>query len=124
MLIQDHSSAGLKALTEEYSQRFAPASVLERFLVETLAISEWRSRQYTRTEAAIFEQSPAALSGNAGKDLDRLHRQADSAQLAFASALKQLMKMQAERASKPAAVQAPKSSGLFLVPKRSAKHVR
>jgi hypothetical protein len=121
MLIQDHASAGLKALTEEYSQRFAPASTIERFLVETLAISEWRSRRYMRTEAAIWEHSPDAFEGKAGKDLDRLHRLADSAQRAFSAALKQLMAMQAARAPKPGVAPASPSSGLFVVPKRSHK---
>jgi sarcosine oxidase gamma subunit len=69
-----------------------------------------------RTEAAIWEHSPDAFSGKAGKDLDRLHRLADSTQRAFSAALKQLMAIQAERAPKPAA---PPSSGLFAVPKRS-----
>ena len=112
MVTQDRVRAGLKALTEEYTQRFAPASLHERFLVETLAISEWRSRQYMRTEAAIWDQCPDAFSGRAGKDLDRLHRLADSAQRAFSTALKQLMDTQAKRAP------VPPSSGLFAVPKR------
>ena len=118
MVIQDRVRTGLKALTEEYTQRFAPATLEERFLVETLAISEWRGRQYMRTEAAIWEHSPDAFSGRAGKDLDRLHRLADSAQRAFSTALKQLMAAHAKRAPKPAV---PPSSGLFAVPKRSRK---
>ncbi len=112
MVNQEPVRTGLKALTEEYIQRFEPASLLERCLVETLAISEWRSRLYMRTEAAIWEQSPNAFSGRAGKDLDRLHRLADSAQRAFSTTLKQLMAMQAKRAP------VPPSSGLFAVPKR------
>ena len=112
MLTQDRVRTGLKALTEEYTQRFAPASILERFLVDTLAISEWRSQQYMRTEAAIWDQCPDAFSGRAGKDLDRLHRLADSAQRAYSTALKQLMDTQAKRATMPP------SSGLFAVPKR------
>jgi hypothetical protein len=112
MVIQDRVRAGLKVLTEEYTQRFAPASLHERFLVETLAISEWRSRQYMRMEAAIWDHCPDAFSGKAGKDLDRLHRLADSAQRGFSTALKQLMAAQAERAP------VPPSSGLFAVPKR------
>jgi len=118
MVIQNRVRTGLKALTEEYTQRFAPASLHERFLVETLAISEWRSRQYMRTEAAIWDQCPDAFTGRAGKDLDRLHRLADSAQRAFSQALNQLMDVQAKRAPKPAV---PPSSGLFAVPKRSGK---
>ena len=118
MLIQNHPSAALKALTEEYSQRFMPASIMESSLVQTLAISEWRTRQFMRTEAAIWEHSPDAFSGKAGKDLDRLHRMVDSTRRTFASALKLLMAIQAERAPKPAV---PPSSGLFVVPKRSRK---
>ena len=113
MVIQDRVSAGLKALTEEYTQRFAPASLEERFLVETLAISEWRNRRFMRTEAAIWDLHPDAFSGKAGRALDRLHRMADASQRAFSSALKQLMAMQAKRTPKPQS--APR---LFVVPKR------
>jgi len=112
MVIQDRVRTGLKALTEEYTQRFAPANLLERFLVETLAISEWRTQLYMRTEAAIWDQCPDAFTGRAGKDLARLHRLADLAQRAFSTTLKQLMAVQARRAP------APPSSGLFAVPKR------
>jgi len=112
MVIQDCVSTGLKALTEEYTQRFAPASLLERFLVETLASYEWRGRQYMLAEAAIWEHSPNAFTGRAARDLGRLQRLADSAQRTFSTTLKQLMAMQAKRAPKPL------SSGLFVVPKR------
>ena len=44
MVIQDRAESGLKALADEYTQRFAPESPEERVLVETLAISEWRNR--------------------------------------------------------------------------------
>lgn len=119
MVIQDGVKTELKALTEEYTQRFAPASLLERFFVETLASSEWRSRQYLRTEAAIWEHTPDAFSGQAGKDLDRLHRLADSAQRTFCTTLKQLKAEQEKRAPKPTSKPAPPpSSGLFAVPKR------
>jgi hypothetical protein len=115
MVNQDRVKTGLEVLTEEYTQRFAPASLLESFLVETLASYEWRSRQYMRMEAVIWDQCPDAFTGKAGKDLDRLHRLADSAQREFSRALKQLIDMQAKRAPKPAA---SPSSGLFAVPKR------
>jgi hypothetical protein len=118
MVIQDRARTGLQALTEEYTQRFAPASLHERFLVETLAISEWRSRHYVRMEADMLEHCPDAFCGEAGKDLDRLQRLADSAQRAYFAALKRLMDAQAKRAPKPAG---PRSSGLFAVPKRSPK---
>jgi len=112
MVVQDCVRTGLKALTEEYTQRFAPATFLERFLVETLASYEWRSRQYMRMEAAIRDHCSEAFTARAGKDLDRLHRLTDSAQREFSIALKRLIDMQAERAP------VPPSSGLFVVPKR------
>ena len=112
MVIQDRVRSGLEALTEEYTERFAPASLHERFLVETLAFSEWRNRQFMRMETVIWDHSPNAFSGQAGKDLDRLRRLADSSQRAFSTALRQLMALQAKRTVKPT------SSGLFVVPKR------
>ena len=44
-MVMDRVETGLKELTEEYTRRFAPASPEERFLVETLAVFEWRSRR-------------------------------------------------------------------------------
>jgi hypothetical protein len=111
MVIQDRASAGLKALTDEYTQRFAPVSLEEKFMVETLATCEFRSRHYMRTEAAIWDHASDAFTGNAIKDLDGLHRLIDSTQRTFIATLKQLMAAQSKRAPKPP------SSGLFVVPK-------
>ena len=112
MVIQDRVRTGLKALTEEYTERFAPAFPEEKSLVDTLAICEWRSRLYMRTEAEILEHEPDASAGRAAKHLDRLHRMIDSTQRTFSSTLRLLMAVQAKNRRKPA------TSGLFLVPKR------
>ena len=79
MLIQDRVRTGLEALTEEYTQRFAPTSAAENLLVETFAGFEWRVRQYMRAEAAIWEHSRYAFSARDARDLLRLQRLIESA---------------------------------------------
>lgn len=123
MVIQDYetparTTPGLKALTDDYGRRFAPVCLAERFLVETLAFSEWRVRQYTRMEAAIW-RDPLGTHGWTSKDLDRLHRLGEQAQRTYAGALTRLMAVQKKRAGKSPA--APRTSGLFVVPKRSCE---
>lgn len=124
MVIQDYetlarTTPGLKALTDDYCHRFAPVCLAERFLVETLAFSEWRVRQYTRMEAAIWREPVGGTHGWTSKNLDRLQRLGEQAQRTYSGALTRLMAAQKKRAGKSAA--APRASGLFVVPKRSCE---
>ena len=116
----------LQVLTAEYNDRFAPATLEERFLVSRLVRSEWLSRRFMRLEAAIWnanevtdgagDNSLGAIYCRASKDLDQVGRGLDSAQRNFHTALTRLLAIRARRA--PA--QAPAGgTGLFLVPKRS-----
>jgi hypothetical protein len=125
---QKHAAniAELKTLTDEYRRSFNPIAVEERFLVDTLAHSEWRGRQYSRLDSAILEShkiangnsvenSPGKVYCRASKDLQQLHRLADSTQRIYEDALRHLLAIRSERTTDPLKL----SSGLFLVPKRS-----
>ena len=119
----------LKTLSASFHDEFTPATVYERFLVDTLVHAEWRQRQCVRLEAAVWkahrilggtdtENSTAAIFFRALKDLDRVGRAEETYNKMFHSTLKRLLAIQRERAKTTASTAGKPSSGLFLVPKR------
>jgi hypothetical protein len=125
-MINPDVAAEYKSLSEEYHKEFAPATLEERLLVNTLVHSQWRQRQCWRIEKEYWiaegqiETNESFL--RALKNLEPLGRVQDSAEKRFHSALKQLERIRDARAKAEAKVakqaNPPKSSGLFQVPKR------
>jgi hypothetical protein len=96
-------------LIAEYYQRFNPAAPEERCLVDALVKAEWLGRRYMCAAAAMWECQCEALKT---KDLGRIfmrssdtvsraQRCISASQRDFASALKQLRDLQANRSAEP-----------------------
>jgi len=126
-MIKSHVTVEYKALSEEYHKEFAPATLEERFLVNTLVHSQWRQRQCMRLEKEYWDAEGKIETNEAlyrvMKKLEPVGRLAESANKSFCTTLKQLLSLRAARAKAEAKaakqLNPPKSSGLFQVPKRT-----
>jgi hypothetical protein len=102
-IISGETAEDLARLAAEFREKFSPADVTERFLVDTLIHNEWRLRRMRRVEASLCEQ---ALGKNGPGDaftgdlaaFDRLQRIIDSCRGNYHRALKELISLQKARA--------------------------
>lgn len=91
------SDAELAQLTAELYERFHPADVTERFLVDTLVHNQWRLRRLRRMEAVYFEHlAETAVDPNKNLDptfataFERVQRLVDNCERSSHRALKEL----------------------------------
>jgi hypothetical protein len=134
--------AELDKLRTEFRDEFKPCTVEEESLVEGFARGRWLSSHYRRLERATWEKirieaasdgdNPlGAISLRTLRELNKIGRCIETADKSASSAINRLTKTQARRKRaeavgkipKPASSSSPslpsRSTGLFLVPKRS-----
>jgi len=119
----------LAKLTADLYERFRPADVSERFLVDTLVHNQWRLRRLRRMEDQYFEQL-AEISLDPSKKLDpafaaafeRLQRLVDGCERSFHRAIKELVAISQARRTGQAKNLARKRSKLE-VPKPPDKKI-
>jgi len=116
-IIRGESEAGLRQLTAEYYERFAPAAPEERLLVDTLVHDEWLLRRFRHIDAALFEYQfknyvhpdPATDPGRAFSNLSntfaRLQRRISETERSYLRVLKELEHLRATRTDSPQAVE-------------------
>jgi hypothetical protein len=96
----------LEALTDDYYQRFSPATPEQRMLVDTLVDCEWLLRRFRRVEGQmwenpIFEITFAKAFRDDSDHFARLQRRIDATQRNYRNALHELQRLQAEEAVEP-----------------------
>jgi hypothetical protein len=96
----------LEALTDDYYQRFSPATPEQRMLVDTLVDCEWLIRRFRRVEGQmwenpIFEITFAKAFRDDSDHFARLQRRIDATQRNYRNALHELQRLQAEEAVEP-----------------------
>jgi hypothetical protein len=102
-VIPGEDPAELEQLASDYHLQFQPSTPVERFLVDTLADSEWQLRRYRKVEARLWEQSVKAENSDLGQAFGqglqaftRLHRRIEALERSYFRALQQLQRLQAE----------------------------
>jgi hypothetical protein len=101
LVIWKEDPAALAALSAEYHAQFAPATPVERDLVDTLVHDQWLIRRFRRTEAEIFHYKEHFIGGMAweilpkvyhaiAEDLARIQPRLNSVERSYHRALKQL----------------------------------
>ncbi len=106
LVIPGENPAELETLATEYHDRFQPLDALERYLVDTLVHSDWDRRRYARIQAEYLQmdlterrrhaaaQAPAFES----RAVQIVYRRLTAAERSFFRALKELTRIQRERA--------------------------
>jgi hypothetical protein len=96
VVIRGEDPAELEQLTAEYHQQFRPPSAVERFLVDSMIMAEWRLRRYRQIESQLWAVSPSFADAFAGNTtIARLERRIDAAERSYHRALRELRRLQA-----------------------------
>jgi hypothetical protein len=98
-VVPGENPAELEALALDYFQQFDPSGPVEEFLVDTLVLSDWNRRRYTRIEAQILQAD--APTGKAAQQI--FHRLA-ATERSYFRALRELRRIQRERQANGEAV--------------------
>jgi hypothetical protein len=123
-IVGDENASDLQTLVADYLNRFHPDAPEQRCLIDILVHSEWTLRRLRRAEAQLWERyielaapshtddNPYPLGGavkyESGKVFARLQHRITATQRNYERALKELLKLQADRtAQEPAAKLAP-----------------
>jgi hypothetical protein len=95
VVIPGEDPAELEQLTAEYHQQFRPPSAVERFLVDSMIMAEWRLRRYRQIESQLWAESPSFADAFAGNTtIARLQRRIDAAERSYHRALRELRRLQ------------------------------
>src|ERR1035438_9126718 len=91
----------LEDLTDDYYQRFSPATPEQRMLVDTLIDCEWLLRRFRRVEGQMWENPILEITfAKAFRDdsghFARLQRRIDATQRNYRNALHELERLQAD----------------------------
>jgi hypothetical protein len=139
LVIHGETPADLTALTNEYLDRFQPATPEERVFVDILIRGDWQLRRLARVDAQIWdhemagayeldEDSPLGHGFERGqRTFERLQRRINATERSYKSALHELQLLQSARCTQsdaqpvPALTPQPKetklpSSGIGFVP--------
>ena len=106
LVIPGEDPAELETLATEYHDRFQPLDALERYLVDTLVHSDWDRRRYARIQAEYLQMdlterrrhAAAQAPAFENRAVQIVYRRLTAAERGFFRALKELTRIQRERA--------------------------
>jgi hypothetical protein len=104
-VLPDENAAEFHQLCDDLETEWQPQGRTEQYLLEQMAVAQWKSARAERVEAALLQAED--LSDDDLKWHDRLQQQQFRLQRAYLKAFKDLRVLQKERPAQPLAEPAP-----------------
>jgi hypothetical protein len=105
VVLPDENAEEFHQLCDDLETEWQPQGRTEQYLLEQMAVAQWKSARAERVEAALLQAED--LSDDDLKWHDRLQQQQFRLQRAYLKALKDLRVLQKERPAQPLAEPAP-----------------